>query len=196
MLTFDEAKHEYRWLGERVPNVTLLLSPLIDLSYIPADTLEIARQKGTAVHKMVELDSKGDLDEDALPAWMRPALEQWRKFVAETRFRLSGSEFRVYHPTYRYAGTLDLFGFVHDEPAFIDVKRSFAGGAAIGLQLAAYQQGYIAQEKTGKHAKRYALKLNEVGPYRLEPFTNPNDWNTFLALLQIHRWREANLKGV
>ena len=195
MLTFEPIAHEYRFRGDLVPNVTRILAPLIDLNHIPADTLEIARQKGIAVHKLVELDAKGDLDENALPEWMRPVHERWRQFITETRFRMIESEFRVYSPTYRFAGTLDLFGFVHDEPAFIDVKRSFAGGAAIGLQLAAYQEAYCGQEKNGKRAKRFALRLNENGPYRLEPYTNPNDWNTFLALLTIQRWREANLKG-
>ena len=195
MLTFVEADHAYYWDNARVPNVTSILSPLIDLSHIPADTLETARQKGVAVHKLVELDAKGDLDEDSLPEWMQPVLAQWRKFVAETQFRLIASEFRVFHPTYRFAGTLDLLGYVFDETAFIDIKRSFAGGAAIGIQLAAYQEAYVAQEKVGKRAKRYALRLNENGPYRLELYISPNDWNTFLALLTVQRWREANLKG-
>lgn len=195
MLTFDEAAHRYYWQGTPVPNVTSVLSPLVDLSHIPADTLEIARQKGVAVHKMVELDAKGDLDESVLPEWMQPALEQWRKFVADSGFRMIESEFRVFHPLYRYAGTLDLLGYVHDDPAFIDVKRSFAAGPVIGLQLAAYHEAYCAQEKVGKRAKRYALRLNENGPYRLEPYTNPNDFNVFLALLTVQRFREATRKG-
>jgi hypothetical protein len=195
VLTFDPEAHLYRWNGLSVPNVTRVLAPIVDYSHIAPDVLELARQKGVAVHRMVELDVKGDLDEEGLPDWMRPVLVQWRKFVAETGFRMLRSEYRVFHPTYRYASTLDLFGHVWDDVAFIDIKRSFAAGPAIGVQLAAYQEAYCAQEKVGKHAKRYALRLSEVGPYRLEPFKSATDWQTFLALLTVHRWREANMGG-
>ena len=199
MLTFDEAQHQYHWRGVPVPNVTRILAPLIDLNHIPADVLETARQKGVAVHKMVELDAKGDLDEDTLPEWMRPVLDKWREFVRDTNFVVFNSEHRVYHPQYRYAGTLDLFGHMGPEKQYvlIDVKRSFMAGAVIGLQTAAYQAAltHDTHSTIAARAKRYALRLNENGPYRLELYQNQNDWNTFLALLTIHRWREANLKG-
>lgn len=192
MLTFNEAEHKYYWCGARVPNVTSVLAPLVDYSMIPRDALEIARQKGVACHKMVELDCKGDLDEDTLPDWMRPALVQWRKFVTESGFQMIVSEHRVFHPHYQYAGTLDLLGRMNGCVAFVDVKRSFAAGPVIGLQLAAYHEAYCAQEKVGKAADRYALKLSEVGPYRLEPFTDKGDFGVFLSLLTIHKFREKH----
>ncbi len=189
MLSFDEARHEYRWAGAPVPNVTRVLAPLSDFSMVNAKVLETARQKGTAVHKMVEFDCRGDLDEDTLPDWMRPVLVQWRKFVSESGFQMLVSEHRVFHPHYKYAGTLDLLGTMKNYACIIDVKRSFAAGPAIGLQLAAYLEAYAAQEKVGKAAKRFALKLTETGPYRLEPYTDSNDFGTFLALLTIHNWK-------
>lgn len=192
MLTFEEIAHEYRWNGAVVPSVTQILAPLVDYSHIPPAALEVARQKGVAVHKMVELDCKGDLDEDGLPDWMRPALERWRKFVAESGFEMIESEYRVFHPTYKFAGTLDLLGKMNEGVAFIDVKRSFAAGPVIGLQLAAYHEAYCAQEKVGKSANRYALKLSEAGPYRLEPFTDKNDFSTFLSLLTIHNFKRKH----
>lgn len=193
MLTFDAAAHEYRWNGRLVPNVTRVLQPLTDLGRIPADALEIARQKGVAVHRMVDLDFLGDLDEDRLPEWMRPVLDTWRKFVAESGFRTVVSEHRVYHSTYGYAGTLDRYGeLVHAGAfAFIDVKRSFLAGNVIGMQLIAYQRAYIDQEKdrNAKKALRYALRLNENAPYRLEPYTDEDQFQDFLACLTYLRVR-------
>ena len=189
MLTFEEKDHVYRWDNSVVPSVTQILKPLINFDHIQPDVLDIARQRGVAVHRMIELDCKGDLDEDGLPDWMRPALVNWRKFVAESGFQLIESEYRVFHPHYKYAGTLDLFGRMDECSAFIDVKRSFAAGPVIGLQLAAYHEAYCAQEKVGKAAKRYALKLSEKGPYRLEPYTDKADFGVFLSLLTIHQWK-------
>ncbi len=191
MLTFDQAEHRYFYDGKPVPNVTRILSPLVDFSMVPADTLERARQEGVAVHKMVELDCAGDLDVENLPEWLRSRYQAWRKFVADAQFRVLASEKRVFHPTYRYAGTLDLFGHINGDVAFIDLKRSFAAGPVIGLQLAAYLEAYCEQEKVGKNAKRYGLRLLETGEYRLEPFTNRNDFRNFLALLTVARLKET-----
>ncbi len=79
MLTFDEARHEYRFHGAVVPHVTGILKPLVDYSMVPPDRLEIARQKGVAVHKMVEADAKGELTD--LPEWMIPVYEYWLQVV-------------------------------------------------------------------------------------------------------------------
>ena len=196
-LQFDEATHTYRYGGIVVPNVTRVLGGLVDYSKIPADTLETARQKGVAVHKMVELDAKGNLDESTLPDWLRPVLDRWRQFIADTGFRVIESEHRVYHGSYHYAGTLDLVGDFWGGPmAFIDVKRSLMGGHVIGLQLAAYQQAYqfeckeIDTVKKIANARRYALRLNENGPYRLEPYTDKWDFPRFLACLSYYRLQE------
>lgn len=162
-LTFDEATHIYYWDGQRVPNVTSIIGDLIDYSMVPAYTLEIARQKGVAVHKMIELEARGDLDEDSLPTWMRPVLAEWRRFIIETGFVVIASEQRVYHPKLGYAGTYDL-------------KGKFT----------------ILKLQHGRPPARFALKLRENEPYRLEPYDDPNDFNVFTACLIRHKWQEVN----
>lgn len=194
MLTFDPEAHVYHWNGQRVPNVTSIISHLTDYSRIPADKLEIARQKGVHVHAMVEMECKGMLDEDKLPEWMRPILAQWRLFVSQTGFRMIASEKRVYHSVYGYAGTLDLYGeLVHAAKfAFIDVKRSFLAGKVIGMQIAAYREGYLNQEadKAAKKAQRWALRLNENSPYRMEQYTDEAQFQDFLTCLAHQRLKE------
>lgn len=184
-LHFDEATHTYRYRGDVVPNVTRVLSGLTDYSQIPPDTLEVARQKGVAVHKMVELHAKGDLDEETLPEWMRPVFARWLAFLSDTGFQVLQSEQRVYSKEYRYAGTLDLFGLIRGKETLIDLKRSLMGGRVIGLQLAAYAHALAAVP-----VQRYALRLNEAGPYRLEPYTDPNDFRDFLTCLAHYRLKE------
>lgn len=191
MLTFDEKAHRYTWNGNPVLNVTRALDLITDYSSIPPKKLEVARQKGVAVHAMVEYHARGDLDLAGLPSWMGPVFEQWRKFLFETGFKLRHSEYRVYHPLYQYAGTLDLFGTIGDEFVFVDVKRSFLAGEAIGFQLAAYLEAYCAQEKAkARNARRYALRLNENGPYRMERYDNKADFQNFLTCLNFYRLKE------
>ncbi len=195
MLTFDEAAHAYYWKGERVPNVTSIISHLTDYSHIPPAALERARQEGQAVHKMVDADCKGTLID--LPAWMFGHFDAWCRFKEETGFECLASERKVYHRKLRYAGTLDLAGSLRHlskKAACIDVKRSLYAGPAIGLQTA----GYVDAENTAKELPRlegrYALQLNADGTYRLQPFTDPDDKIAFLACLQQMRWRAKHYK--
>lgn len=195
VLTFNEAEHRYFWNGKPVPNVTRVLAPLTDYSMVSADTLELARQKGVAVHKMVELWAKGALDVDTLPDWMKPVYAHWLKFVDDTGFEVIASERRVYHPIYRYAGTLDLRGRMTRSKlrgeGILDVKRSFMAGDVIGLQTVAYEAADEASNKCERTQWRAALRLREDGPYRLETYDDKSDFNVFLSLLTIHNWKEA-----
>ena len=197
MLTFDAPAHHYFWNGVRVPNVTSILAPLTDYSKIPRGQLERARQQGIAVHKMVELDCKGDLDTDALPEWMAGHFAAWEKFKAEIDFELWSSEQPVYHKGMSYAGTLDLTGMPcnlkHKDAALIDVKRSFYAGPVIGLQLAAYEKARNdSVEKALRTKHRFALRLDVDGQYRLEAFEDRNDFTVFTACLALHRWKERH----
>jgi hypothetical protein len=200
MLSFDEAKHEYKWQGSVVPHVTGILAPLISYSMVPRDTLELARQKGQHVHKMVELDALGKLDLDALPAWMRPIHTQWRKFVEDTGFIVLATERKVFHPAYNYAGMLDLRGIMHNHQKYcghgiLDIKRSFMAGGVTGLQTAAYAEADDAGKEWDQTVSwRGALKLNENGPYRFEAFDKKSDFSEFLVCLTYARIKEKYLE--
>ena len=190
-----ESDHTY-WIGERrIPGVTSIIDHLTDFSRVPADKLEVARQKGQAVHSMVDMHEKGILDEESLPAWLQPILSRYLKWLRETGFRTIKAEHKVYHSVYCYAGMLDRYGeFVHAaEFGFVDFKRSFLAGEVIGVQLAAYQAAYIDQhrdDKNAKKAKRYALRLHEDGPYRMEPYTDEGQFQDFLTCLAHQRVKE------
>lgn len=200
MLTFDPEAHQYFWQGKPVVNVTRVIGDLIDLSGIPADTLETARQQGVAIHSMVELDCKDDLDVETLPEWMRGHHEAWRKFRADTGFELLASERRLYHPKIGYAGTLDLAGVMPNLrtsrfPAIVDVKRSLYADPAAGVQTAAYEDAWNATEPIAHRAReRYGLQLRANGTYRLHQFGDASDFNVFLACLTTYRWKEKHGK--
>lgn len=188
MLTFEPVSHIYRYRGQKVPNVTNILEPLHEMYPIASEILEKARQEGNAIHKMVELACNDDLGE--MPTWLQLRFEAWRKFVDETGFKFIASEQRVYHPMYGYAGTLDLAGGFESGPCIIDIKRSFAAGQVIGIQLAAYREAKAAIDKHWKNAQRWALRLNADGTYNMKQFRDEEDFGVFVALLKIQRYRE------
>lgn len=203
MLTFDEASHTYRWKGELVPNVTRIIGHLTDYSHIPPQRLQDLQEEGRAVHKMVEMDCAGTLD--FVPDWLVPHYSAWQRFLEETGFEPLVSEYRVYHTTQRYAGTLDLLGEFKKLKgatgiALIDVKRSLYAGPAIGLQLAGYDNALRADKTMPRPNRRYALRLGSDGKYHLDagvkvngseiPFDAPDNGTAFLACLQQYRWRQ------
>lgn len=186
MLTFDEAKHEYRWNGAVVPHLTGIIGDLTSYDMVSPDQLETARQKGTAVHKMIEYWSKGV--EVSLPDWMLPVQEQWLKFVADTGIKVIASERRCFHKVYKYACTLDLAVTMRHKTGLgiLEVKRSFMAGRAIGLQTAAQAMAWES-EGGEKIMWRGALKINETSSYRFDDHdAKPDakkDWPNFLACL-------------
>lgn len=197
MLTFNEALHEYRWNGAKVPHVTGVLKGLVDYSMIPAEKLERARQEGTYIHRMIELDCAGDLDVEALEEWAKPAYKAWRDFCAASGFAVILSEWKGYHPGIGVAGTLDL---MCELPllkgwkgiALLDVKRSLYGGPVIGLQTAGYKGIVDADKAMPKPAHRGALRIGKDGKFRLVRYNDPTDFSTFLSLLNVKRWKEKN----
>lgn len=191
-LQFDEGLHEYRLDGRRLPSVTQLLAPLVDYSMVPKAALERAQQLGTAVHRMTELHDNDDLDEESLSDELRPYLEGWKKFRAECQFEPVTIEHRMSHPTLRFAGTSDRTGAVKGRLAVLDIKKMFVLGPHIGPQLSAYQK--LHETEGLKAEDRYALGLRPDGSYRLQPFTDPLDWQCFLSHLTIHNWKAKHEK--
>jgi PD-(D/E)XK nuclease superfamily len=190
MLTFDELKHEYRHGGKVVHSVTQILqnAGLIDLSMVKEDVLEYRRVLGTAVHRATELYDQDDLDVDSLDDRIRPYLDAWVKFKSDTQIVIEENELRLFHPVYRFAGTLDRVGKIGKDRALIDLKTGLMY-PSYGPQTAAYKSAYEFQTKK-KVQKRYTVQLKDDGNYRLEPMTDEDDWSVFLACLTLKNFKE------
>lgn len=184
MLTFDPIKHEYRWNGAVVPSVTQILTPLTDLSFVDPDVLRRAQDFGTAVHYACELHDTGRLDEDALDPELAPYLNGWRRFYAEHACVWDLVESRVYHPTLRYAGTLDRRGNVDGHPSIVDIKSGTSLYPSVGPQLAAYTH---ASSPTPAAYRRYAVRLFPDG-YELKQYTSALDWPAFASLITLRNF--------
>lgn len=184
MLTFDPIKHEYRWNGAVVPSVTQVLQPLMSMEFVDADVLRRAQDFGTAVHLACELHDKGTLDESALDPHLLPYLRGWRNFTREHHVVWDLIEERVFHPTLRYAGTLDRRGNVDGYPSMVDIKSGTSLYPSVGPQLAAYTH---ASSPTPAAYRRYAVRLYPDG-YELKQYTSPMDWPCFASLITIRNF--------
>lgn len=188
MLVFDATAHEYR-IGSRVlPSVTQILGLLQDFSGVPSDVLERAREFGSHVHAAVDLDNRGELDEDSLDPALRPYLEAWRKFLADTGAVVAASELRLADPVLGYAGTLDTLLVIRSRHVLVDVKTGVVP-RIVGPQLAAYDHLLRANGRP-LPTRRLCVQLCADG-YRVHDCKDPADWPVFLSALNCHKFMRA-----
>lgn len=188
MLTFDEARHEYRLLGGVVPSVTQILAPLVDLSGIPRAVLDAKRQLGQDVHYACQLLDEDDLDEDSVEEQIEQYLQAYKRFKADTGAVVLLNEQRVADPLLLYAGTLDRVMAIKGDKWLVDLKTCISTPLAVGPQTAAYLRALGDTSVT----RRAALRLRPDGTYRLDTLTDPNDWAAFMACLTLMRFKEQN----
>lgn len=199
-LTFDEAAHVYRVDGRVVPSVTQILGRLSadEYRFVDASVMEDAALLGKAVHKMIELDLRGDLDVEALSEGLQVYYTAWQNFRQLSGFQMVLSEARVHSSRYGYAGTLDLAGWLNERFVIIDAKRTAQVPRTAGPQTAAYLEALqsmpnedlpdVAVGVQKYDAQRFALHLRAEGRWSLVPFTDKSDLRVFLACKTLHDW--------
>jgi hypothetical protein len=189
-IQFDAAEHRYTVGGVRLPSVTEVLDPLLELDGIPRAVLKAAAEFGTHVHMACDLFDKGVLDEPALDPHLSPYLAAWKLFLRDTGAQIVESELRVMHPKLRYAGTLDKLARMKKRGTSRIVQIDIKSGEVprtVGPQTAAYDAA-AGFEFVGI-AGRYALQLRGDTTYRLIEQKEPTDWSIFLSALNLHHWR-------
>ncbi len=193
-ISFDVATHTYRdESGRRLPSVTQILGAvppwLGRFDLVPADTLEYKRQLGTAVHHATALHDQGVLDYDTLDDAIRPYLDAWCLYRAETGFVPTVIEQIVHHPTLGYCGTLDRIGRTPTAVVLLDVKSADpSSGYLSGPQTAAYLCAYLActpNHGLPARVQRCSVHLAGDGRYRIVPHTNRRDLDVFKAALEL-----------
>ncbi|MGH9933171.1 MAG: hypothetical protein ACREA9_28640, partial [Pyrinomonadaceae bacterium] len=185
--------HSYTIDGAAVPNVTRIIAPLIDFNGIPRDRLERKRQLGASLHKAIEYDVRAGVDLSTVPEPVIPYFLAWQVFIKHTEFQALLCEHPVASKIFGFAGTLDLVGkFKSNELAMLDPKTTFLMHPAVGVQLAGYA---IAGNEMGlfpKNIKRYGLQLKADGSYNLVPYRDVLDFNMFMSLLNVEKFKEKH----
>lgn len=205
--TFDEQSHTYRLDGVRLPSVTEILAPIKpDFAMVPPGVLEDKRMFGTAVHAACEYDDLGELDDDGTDPRVLACVRAWRAFRADTGAAIVENERRLYHPTLRYAGTLDRLAYLRlkDKPEastwLIDLKTGVDPHPSYGVQLAGYamlsdanlDESRRRSITTAAWIGRATVHLFDDGTYRFHQYRDPSDEATFMACLAIYRHKEKH----
>lgn len=192
MLQFDAESHTYTVEGARVPSVTQLLAPIApDFGMVNPATLEAKRILGTVVHEACQFDDEGDLDDESVPAEVDPYLAAWRKFRADTGAKIIANERQLFHPSLRYAGTVDRVAEFDGKTWVLDLKTSADPYPSYGVQLAGYAE-LMAAAGLLVELHRATVHLRPDGTFKLVPFKNPADFAAFRACLALYQWKEAN----
>lgn len=186
-LQFEEERHRYTLRGMVLPSVTQIMTPMSLMLYqgIPQETLASAADRGTRVHEQVSnyvLYGIEEADEDT-----RPYMQAFLAFMEAYHPTWIGSEYRTYHKTLRYAGTLDLVGYIQpDDGTGVDVVDIKCTAVYHSVMLATQLGGY--SEALKSHGipvrKRYGLQLQKNGCYRFEAVED--GYKTFLHCLALH----------
>ena len=108
-LLFDEEHHHFSQesTGQILPSVTQVLSKM----GLTPDFLKWVDPwyalRGSLAHRATELHDNGILDESTVDEEIAPYLAAYQKFRKEWAGEIVKTEYRMWHPTYKYAGIVD-----------------------------------------------------------------------------------------
>lgn len=191
-------EHRY-WLGsERVLGVSEVLK---DNGFVDARFFtERDRSRGQAVHHALNLELQGKLDRDTLHKDLHGYLDSGLRLLEHFKSELVvvAIEQRLYHPIFRYAGTVDLRLLWKAVPWIWDWKTGEPGPAS-PFQLGGYE-GLVVKVTGFPYVRRAAVCLHEDGRRAtLREYAGAahlGDSAKFLAFLTTTRCRQAaGIKG-
>jgi hypothetical protein len=134
-------KHQYFMDGVEVPSVSKLLRPITDeeLRNIPADRLEMARQRGTAVHEAIDryLSTGFDVSSGDTKLYMA----QFKRFMKEHKVIVIAHEVKLRNYVYGLAGRTDMVALVDGEQIIrpVDYKVTYEINTSVCIQLNMYE---------------------------------------------------------
>jgi len=187
---------------EELPRVTTVLQAagIINFDGIEAGVLNTARDRGTAVHRMLQYYDEGDLDEDLagyLESWEDLAgyLESWKKFRGETGFEPRLIEQEVWHLGPDYRGHIDRWGTTtKGKFPLVDIKSGAEQPSHV-IQISAYyralQFAFPDEAVTDAwlvYLNRGGYKVKEVPLYE----ATGSHYNLFMSALAIYTWRREH----
>jgi len=193
---FEEERHIYTLGGFKLPSVTQIMEPMSLILYatVPDNTLNTAADRGTRVHEQVSnyvLYGIEETDDDT-----EPYVHAFLDFQRDFNPTWLASEYRCYHKTMRYAGTIDLIGYIDpDDDSGVDVVDLKCTAAFHSVMLATQIGAYAEALKShGVPVRnRYGLQLLNTGKYRFERVDD--GYKTFLHSMAIYNAMAAERRA-
>ena len=187
-------------MGQRglFPSVTEILQAVglaPDLSMVKPDVLAWASARGTALHRAIELHTKGTLDYDSLHPEIIPALKAYLDFVHDSGHEAIASELELVHPTWGFMGHPDRVGTLAklEDLVLIDWKMTASFSTNyVRHQLAGYRLLWNANNPDRPVRKCFGLHLKKDGRYTLHDVSDPEAEQAFLAAVVV--WKAQRRK--
>ncbi len=163
-------------------------------SNVPPEVLKHAADRGTAVHKAIELHLKDTLDPESIDSECLPYFEAFLDWEANCRatdpsFEIIETEMQVETDTFR--GTLDLLCCLKGRSTVVDFKTSSKVHPHAKAQLGGYILGAEWKDEYAVEAAA-VLHLRKNGSYKLHPYEYFECTNLFEAALIIFDFRCEN----
>ena len=153
-------------------------------------------QKGTAVHKVINLFVRNRLDLDSVDPRIINRLKAFELFLAHTNMKVLHSELSLSSRKYQFCGTMDLVLKDGKDLIIADIKSTIEPIA--DLQIAAYKllweedRGYNSKSKITKCC---AIQLKDDGFYTIRWIEDlKRTERIFLAFLAVDNWKKTYLK--
>lgn len=194
MFYLDKDSHTYYCDGRIVPGLTSIIETVFrTFEDIDPLTLENAAERGKKVHKLLEFEDRGTLDESKLSpdGLMIRYLNTWRKFKKDLQIKhFVLNEEPLHNSKLGYATTPDRF----HENTIYEIKTGVYsrnwGLQLIGHELCIRQKFNI---RSNKKLIRMAVQLfpNE---YKLFPFADGRDETVFKSMLNIYKYIKGEIR--
>lgn len=192
---FEIDTHVYRDADGNVhPSVTQILRAmkLIDYSHVDVEVLQRKAAIGLEVHDLTAtFDRDGDIDPTWLTADTEGYVRAWQRFRAESGWEIVEVEHQKLATLdgARFGMTLDRICQSGKETHLVEIKCTAAAHPSWGIQLAAYEMGYLGRSRCG-HMRRSAVQLKPNGDYRIHGFDDAADGDRFLEARNLTVWKQ------
>lgn len=182
---FDAAEHRYTLDGRGLRGVTSAIRAAGHCGDAVSFYTEAARERGTAVHRMLQLEQDGELDETTVDERIAGYLSAWRAWKNAVRYLPLLTEQAIYCAEPEYAGTLDSAGILNGALVVVDIKTgSYPAWAR--LQLTAYM--HAMQAARLPIVRGLGLCLKGDGTFKVHPYEysahNRAEWTETLRSLK------------
>lgn len=185
-LTLTPETHTYQLDGLEVLGVSkiIALAGLSDMTWCSEEALK----RGSFVHTALEYEDQGQLDEADLDPKLLGYVNAWRKFKTEAKATVHAIESRVFHPLYKYAGTLDRLIEIDGKTYLVDIK-SGSPDSWHPIQTALYAMTFDLPAGNVRPL-RAAVYVSSEGKYSFIIHAEREDFNVAKAAITI-----AGFKG-
>lgn len=157
---------EGRWYPRVTKIVSIKVKPALYRFYAKMPDFKSAEamkeqsaSEGTLVHDTIEGILTGK--NPSIPLTIRPAVEGFLKFLEENSIEVEPRyiEYRLHHPEYRYAGTLDAIATMGGKTGILDIKTSQAIYRDYDLQTSAYMAAM--KDAVPELSTRWILRIDQ-----------------------------------